>query len=141
MSVWLYRKKDNCFEIVNKISTHTSDKFSKLQLKQHLMDHGGKRPYPCPECTFTCKTKQQLNEHRRKHSVSWKQAAQICLQTSFTGRKGVLMFTMRNKVHIQERFDQAHKTQPVSKENCSSRRGTNSKEKDQVDRPNTEAKL
>ena len=34
------------------------------------MDHGGKRPYPCPECTFTCKTKQQLNEHRRKHSVS-----------------------------------------------------------------------
>ena len=41
-----------------------------FQLKQHLMDHGGKRPYPCPECTFTCKTKQQLNEHRRKHSVS-----------------------------------------------------------------------
>lgn len=33
------------------------------------MDHGGKRPYPCPECSFTCKTKQQLNEHRRKHSV------------------------------------------------------------------------
>ena len=42
----------------------------KFQLKQHLMDHGGKRPYPCPECSFTCKTKQQLNEHRRKHSVS-----------------------------------------------------------------------
>lgn len=35
------------------------------------MDHGGERPYPCPECSFTCKTKQQLNEHRRKHSVSW----------------------------------------------------------------------
>ena len=37
------------------------------------MDHGGERPYPCPECAFTCKTKQQLNEHRRKHSVrnSW----------------------------------------------------------------------
>ena len=34
------------------------------------MDHGGKRPYPCPECSFTCKTKQQLNEHRRKHSVN-----------------------------------------------------------------------
>ncbi len=34
------------------------------------MDHGGERPYPCPECAFTCKTKQQLNEHRRKHSVS-----------------------------------------------------------------------
>ena len=34
------------------------------------MDHGGERPYPCPECSFTCKTKQQLNEHRRKHSVS-----------------------------------------------------------------------
>ena len=33
------------------------------------MDHGGERPYPCPECAFTCKTKQQLNEHRRKHSV------------------------------------------------------------------------
>ena len=41
-----------------------------VQLKQHLMDHGGQRPYPCPECSFTCKTKQQLNEHRRKHSVS-----------------------------------------------------------------------
>ena len=36
----------------------------------HQMDHGGERPYPCPECSFTCKTKQQLNEHRRKHSVS-----------------------------------------------------------------------
>ena len=66
------------------------------------MDHGGKRPYPCPECTFTCKTKQQLNEHRRKHSVSWKQAAQICLQTSFTGRKAYscslcgTRFTYRN---------------------------------------------
>ena len=49
------------------------------------MDHGGERPYPCPECPFTCKTKQQLNEHRRKHSVSNYQCLiirqSICLYT------------------------------------------------------------
>ena len=38
--------------------------------KKNKMDHGVERPFPCPECSFTCKTKQQLNEHRRKHSVS-----------------------------------------------------------------------
>ena len=48
------------------------------------MDHGGERPYPCPECPFTCKTKQQLNEHRRKHSVSDFETAFLSLSISLS---------------------------------------------------------
>ena len=77
------------------------------------MDHGGKRPYPCPECSFTCKTKQQLNEHRRKHSVNherkklfiyinlfWQvEKAYSCALcgTRFTYRNGLIKHTKLNR--------------------------------------------
>ena len=124
MAGWVPAKKKISENIKSCLCiTYTFTWSSNFQLKQHLMDHGGKRPYPCPECTFTCKTKQQLNEHRRKHSVSWKPVwyTHICpFQTFLAGRKGLLMSTVWYKVHIQKRSDQAHKTQSMSKENCSS---------------------
>ena len=41
-------------------------------------------------------------------------------QTLIAGRKGLLVSIVWHKVHIQKRSDQAHKTQSMSKENCSS---------------------
>lgn len=60
------------------------------------MDHGGERPYPCPECSFTCKTKQQLNEHRRKHSGEKAYSCQQC-GTRFTYRNGLIKHTKLNR--------------------------------------------
>jgi len=60
------------------------------------MDHGGERPYPCPECTFTCKTKQQLNEHKRKHSGEKAYSCLLC-GTRFTYRNGLIKHTKLNR--------------------------------------------